>query len=256
MEKFGGFNIKLEASDDKGMLDAYSTMEYLQKAVKAVCEITLSEGFGSGFFCKIPYTENDNLLLPVLITNNHVLSKELLNSKNDIEIIINGETKILSLKQRKIWNDKDMDFTCIEIKEKEDNIHTFFNLDDNVLDINSDNDCYLNKNVLVYGINKIGKKVSFSNGIIKKNENCFFAYTCNTFPGCSGGCIVNQSNNLVIGIHRGEIDIKNKKTLNLGIYIRSLIQKIKSNEKNLSLNVSYNLKNILTNIYYYFYFII
>jgi len=194
MEKFGGFNIKLEASDDKGMLDAYSTMEYLQKAVKAVCEITLSEGFGSGFFCKIPYTENDNLLLPVLITNNHVLSKELLNSKNDIEIIINGETKILSLKQRKIWNDKDMDFTCIEIKEKEDNIHTFFNLDDNVLDINSDNDCYLNKNVLVYGINKIGKKVSFSNGIIKKNENCFFAYTCNTFPGCSGGCIVNQSN--------------------------------------------------------------
>ncbi len=60
MEKFYGFNIKLEASDDKGMLDAISTIEFLQKAIKAVCEITLSKGFGSGFFCKIPYTENDN----------------------------------------------------------------------------------------------------------------------------------------------------------------------------------------------------
>ena len=161
MEKFDGFNIKLESSDDKGMLDASTMIEFLQKAKKAVCEIKLSKGFGSGFFCKIPYTENDNLLLPVLITNDHVLSKEILTSKNDIKIIINGETKILSLKQRKIWNDKEMDFTCIEIKEKEDNIHTFFNLDDNVLDNNSDNNYYLNKNVIVYGINKIGKKLVF-----------------------------------------------------------------------------------------------
>ena len=133
-----------------------------------------------------------------------------------------------------------MDFTCIEIKEKEDNIHTFFYLDDNVLDNNSDNKCYINKNVIVYGINKIGKKVSFSNGIIKKNEDCFFAYTCNTFPGCSGGCIVNQSNNLVIGIHRGEIDIKNQKEGNLGIYIRSLIQRVKKIKENLLLDVNYN----------------
>ena len=191
------------------------------------------------FFCKIPYTENDNLLLPVLITNDHILSKEMLTSKNDIEIIINGETKILSLKQRKIWTDKEMDFTCIEIKEKEDNIHTFFNLDDNVLDYNFDNNCYLNKNVIIYGINRDGKKVSFSNGIIKKNEDCFFAYTCNTFQGCSGGCIVNQSNNLVIGIHRGEIHLENKEG-NLGIYIRSLIQRVKKNKENLLLDVNYN----------------
>ena len=240
MEKFDGFNIKLEASDDKGMLDASTMIEFSQKAIKAVCEIKLSKGFGSGFFCKIPYTENDNLLLPVLITNDHVLSKEILTSKNDIEIIINGETKILSLKQRKIWNDKEMDFTCIEIKEKEDNIHTFFYLDDNVLDNNSDNNCYINKNVIVYGINKIGKKVSFSNGIIKKNKDFFFTHTCNTFPGCSGGCIVNQSNNLVIGIHRGEIDIKNQKEGNLGIYIRSLIQRVKKIKENLLLDVNYN----------------
>ena len=245
MEKFDGFNIKLEASDEKGMLEADSTIEYLLKAKKAVCEIKLPNGFGSGFFCKIPYTENDNLLLPVLITNNHVLSKELLNSKNDIEIVINGETKNISLKQRKIWNDKDMDFTCIEIKEKEDNIHTFFNLDDSVLDDNYDNNCYLNKNVIIFGINKNGKKVGFSNGLIKNNKEYFFDYTCNTFKGCSGGCIVKQSNNLVIGIHRAEIETGNAKILNQGIFIRNVIKKIKNDKKISSVNINFNLKKIL-----------
>jgi V8-like Glu-specific endopeptidase len=235
MKKKNEFNITPEFSDSKGMLDAKTIIKFLPRAIKAVCEIKLSKGFGSGFFCKIPYTENDNLLLPVLITNGHVISEEILNYKNDIEIIIDGETKIISLNQRKIWNDKEMDFTCIEIKEKEDNIHTFFYLDDNVLDNNSDNNCYINKNVIVYGINKIGKKVSFSNGIIEKNEDRFFDYTCKTFQGFSGGCIVNQSNNNVIGIHRGEID---KKGRNSGIYIRSIIKRIKNNKAKFILKVN------------------
>ena len=234
-----GLNIKPEFSDDKGMLDASTMIEFSQKAIKTVFEIKLLNGFGSGYFCKIPYTENDNLLLPVLITNNHVLSKELLISQNNIKIIINGITKILSLKERKIWNDKDMDFTCIEIKEKEDNIHTFYYLDDNVYDNNYNNNCYLNKKVIIFGINENGKKVGFSNGIIKQNKGCFFFYTCNTYPGCSGGSIVNQSNNCVIGVHIGEYP--GNKKLNIGLYIRNLIESIKKNKYFFS-NVKYNLK--------------
>jgi len=231
MINLGGINIKPEFSDDKGMLDASSLIEFSQKAIKAVFEIKLLNGFGSGFFCKIPYTENDNLLLPVLITCNHVLSKELLNSKNDIEIIIDGETKILSLKnyQRKIWNDKNMDFTCIEIKEKEDNIHTFFYLDDKVLDNNSGNNCYLKKKVIIYGINQNGKKVGLSNGIIEKNTDFLFFYNCNTYPGCSGGAIVNQLNNCIIGFHIGEYPEKEKENkINIGLYIRNVIERIKN----------------------------
>ena len=227
MINLGGLNIKPEFSDGKGMIDASTIIEFSQKAIKAVFEIKLLEGFGSGYFCKIPYTENDNLLLPVLITNHHVLSKELLESQNDIEIIIDGVTKILPLKQRKIWNDKDIDFTCIEIKEQEDNIHTFYNLDDNVLDHNSDNSFYLNKKVIIFGINQDGKKVGFSNGIIVQNSGCFFFYTCNTCPGCSGGAIVNQTNNCVIGVHIGEYPEKEKK-LNIGLYIRNVIERIKN----------------------------
>ena len=233
MSKFEGYNIKLEKSDEKGMINALSMVNFIQKAAKAVCEIDLSNGFGSGFFCKIPYTQNNNLLLPVLLTNNHVLSGNTL--ENDIKIKINGETKSLSLKGRKTWTNKEMDFTCIEIKEEEDNIHTFFNLDDKALDQNSSNDCYLNQNVIIFAINiNDNKQIGFSNGIIKKNFDSFFAHTCNSFPGCSGGCIVNQFNNNVIGIHRGEVETGgNKKAVNAGIYINNVINRIKQSKEKL-----------------------
>ena len=236
MSKFEGYNIKLEAADEKGMINGIAMIDYLQKAKNAVCEICVSENkFGSGFFCKIPYTQNNNLLLPVLITNNHVLSKDSL--ENDIKIKINGETKFISLKGRKKWSDEEMDFTCIEIKEEEDNIYTFYNLDDKVLDKNYSNDYYLNHNVLIFAINKNDKQLGFSNGVIKKNQDSFFAYTCNTYPGCSGGCIVNQSNNNVIGIHRGEIETGNEKAINTAIYINNVINRIKQFKENLKQKV-------------------
>ena len=228
----GDEHINLQKSDSKGMLNSKELSEYLPKAIKAMRKINLSNGFGSGFFCKIPYTENDNILLPVLMTNNHVLSRDSLNSENYIKITLDGETKIISLKQRKKWTDETIDFTCIEIKEEEDNIHKFFNLDDNVLDKNYSNDCYLNKKVLIYGFNKNEDDVGFSNGQIIKNNDSFFAYNCNTYPGCSGGCIVNQFNNLAIGMHLGELKNKSENIINLGIYIKDIIKSIKNYEKN------------------------
>ena len=170
MSKFEGYNIKLEASDEKGMINALSIGNFVEKAKNAVCEICVStQKYGSGFFCKIPYTQNNNLLLPVLLTNNHVLSEDSLENENEIKIKINGETKFISLKGRKKWTDKEIDFTCIEIKEEKDNIHTFYNLDDKVLDQNSSNDCYLNQKVFIFAINKNdNKQIGFSNGIIKK----------------------------------------------------------------------------------------
>ena len=150
--------------------------------------------------------------------------------------------------EEKKWTDEKIDFTCIEIREEEDDIHTFYNLDDSVFDNKYSNDYYLNKKVLIFAINQNdGKEVGLSNGIIIKNENCFFNYTCNTYPGCSGGCIVNQFNNCVIGIHKG--GIKTKK--NIGIYVKDVIKCIKDSKenkdstKNLLLNVGKNYFNNL-----------
>ena len=236
MSKFAGYNIKLEAADEKGMINGFAMIEYLQKAQNAVCQICVSDiKFGSGFFCKIPYTKDNNLLLPVLITNNHVLSKDSLEA--DIKIKINNETKIISLKDRKKWTNVEMDFTCIEIKEEEDKIYTYFNLDDKVLDKNYSNDNYLNHKVLIYGFNGGKMEMVFSNEVIKNNEDPFFTYTCNTLPGFSGGCVVNQFNNNVIGIHRGEIETGNKDAVNAGIYINNVINSIKKSKENISQKV-------------------
>ena len=231
MKKYQGYNIKLEKSDEKGMVDAESMMYFLQKAKSSICEIDVPNGFGSGFFCKIPYTEDNNHLIPVLITCNHVLSKDLIK-KSNINIILNDQNKTISLNQRKIWTDEKIDFTCIEIKEKEDNIYSFFNLDDNIFK----NKNYLNQKVFIYAINtKNQRKLAFSNGIIKSSEDSNFTYTCNTYPGCSGGCIVNQYNNCVIGIHQGALNTGNLNIVNVGIFIRDVIKYIKEH-KNISLS--------------------
>ena len=226
-------HIKLQNSDEKGMVDGNAMIYFLQKAKRSICQINLEKGFGSGFFCKIPYNEDNNHLIPVLITCNHVLSKYLIK-KNSINIILDGQTKIISLKQRKIWTDEKIDFTCIEIKEKQDKINSFFNLDDNVFT----NDNYLNQNVIVYGINKNGRKLAFSNGKIKNIKDCNFAYTCNTYSGCSGGCIVNQYNNCVIGIHLGEIETGKENAVNIGIFIRDVIKYIREHKNGSLSNVN------------------
>ena len=229
------FPVINERSGPKGMINLNAIAEYSSKAKKAVCEVIIpGGGFGSGFFCKIPYTENDNLLLPVLITCNHVFNRDLITSK-DIKIIRDGKTKTIPLKRRKKWTDMALDFTCIEIKEKEDKIHTFFNLDDNVLDKNCSNDYYLNKKVIIYGINQNdNNQIGFSNGVITECKYDSFSYTCDTYPGCSGGCIVNQYNNNVIGIHLGAIE---NTDLNAGRFIRQIIKYLKNNKETLS-NVS------------------
>ena len=49
-----------------------------------ICKIELKNGeIGTGFFCKIPFNNN---LLPVLITNDHLLNKD---DKNNTQNIIN-----------------------------------------------------------------------------------------------------------------------------------------------------------------------
>ena len=106
-------------------------------------------------------------------------------------------------------------------------------MDDNIFA----NENYLNQKVFIYAINNIKneRKLVFSNGIIKNSKDSYFAYTCNTYPGCSGGCIVNQYNNCVIGIHQGEIQTGNNNTLNAGIFMRDIIKYIKEH-KNISLS--------------------
>jgi len=78
---------------------------------------------GTGFFCKIPFNNN---LLPVLITNNHIVNENDINNNKIIELIINKETKKLKIdKSRKRYTnpDKNINITIIEIKPNKDKIY-------------------------------------------------------------------------------------------------------------------------------------
>ena len=103
-----------------------------------ICKIYKKNGInGTGFFCKIPFPGQLNLL-PVLITNRHILDNKDLEINKIIEITINDdkEKRIIKIdNSRIIFISQKLDVIFIEIKESIDKIYNFLNIDD---DINND----------------------------------------------------------------------------------------------------------------------
>lgn len=129
-----------------------------------------------------------------------------------------NEKKKLELLKRKIWTSKEYeyDYTCIQILE-EDKIHTFLDIDENILNENYPLD---EKKIQIYNFELM---LSF-NGEITNNDEQFIYYDNNTNSGWSGGPILTKDN-LVIGIHKGKIK---EETKNFGINIRYIINDIKN----------------------------
>ena len=114
----------------------------IEQMEKNICKIKIGKELVTGFFCKIPFP-NKNNMLPVFITNNHIINDDFLNKKNmKIEINIKEEkkAKVINLNERMNYTNEEYDITIIEIKEK-DNIKSYLNLDNKIIDdiINNDN---------------------------------------------------------------------------------------------------------------------
>ena len=106
----------------------------IKQMERNICKITVGENQGTGFFCKIPFPDLNNML-SVFITNNHIINKELLYKDNlIIEINIEEENNIrkLNLNNRMKYTNEEYDITIIEIKEK-DGINNYLELDDNII---------------------------------------------------------------------------------------------------------------------------
>ena len=99
----------------------------------SVCRI-FNNGKGTGFFTKIPY---NNKLLPVLITNNHIINQNDINNNINITFYINNDKKIRKIKldnNRLKYTNEKFDITILEIKENEDNLNnTYLELDDEII---------------------------------------------------------------------------------------------------------------------------
>jgi len=231
--------IKKESSDEKGALDAEAIEEFTSKAKKCTCKILLESGYGSGFFCRIPLSKTE--IIDALITCNHVLTETIILSSQNIKIEINKENKELSKKGRRIFTNPKLDYTCIEILD-DDGIDDFYSIDDKNLNKNFSGEYYIDKLVIIYAIMK-NRRLGLSNGLIKKMNDKLFLYTCNTFPGCSGGVILNQITNCVVGIHIGEHKKEKKKpNMNIGFFIRGIIDDINNNKKSNLSNLHEDIK--------------
>ena len=105
-----------------------------EKMEKSICKIKTDKGYGTGFFCKIPFPDVNNMI-PVFITNNHIINEELLYKKNEkikIDIFEETEIKEIDLNNRKKYTNVEYDITIIEIKE-EDKIKNYLELDEIII---------------------------------------------------------------------------------------------------------------------------
>ena len=196
-----------------------NTKKILAQMENCICKIDVDGARGTGFFCKINYPQqNSNNFIPILVTNNHVLSSNKLKKNDIICITINGKSKTIKIdNDRIIFTSKKIDVTFIEIKpndnieniivtkQKEDNRELFLEIDEDIL--SEDNTtikvkCKKNSIYIIHYENRDEASVSYGliNNII---DNCFINHSCNTDKGSSGSPILSLRNFKLIGIHCG-----------------------------------------------------
>ena len=200
--------------------------QFLLSKTGCICKIECSNGSrGTGFFCKIPY--DFNIILKVLITNNHVLTKEDILKGKKIKFSINNEMLYYEIeidKSRKTYTNEDCDITIIEIKQNDDlDKIDYFDIDKDIFKENP-NKIFNNKQIYLLHYPK-GNKMECSMGFIKNIDegNYTIRHSCDTYGGSSGSPIINSINFHIIGIHKGAS--KNKqKNYNYGTFLKGPIK--------------------------------
>ena len=198
-----------------------------------ICQIYNKKGGkGTGFFTKILFK---NKLLPVLITNNHVLEEKDIKDNEIIELTMYNKKEnrnkdiLIKIDNSRIrYTNSEIDITIIEIKPEEDKINS------NYLEIEEEEMTekeYRKRSIyILHYPNK--KYVSY--GLINElREYKTIIHYCNTEDGSSGSPILSLETNKVMGVHYGGI-----KKHNYGTYIKYAINEINKKYKN-EINLKY-----------------
>jgi len=215
----------------------------LFKMEKSMCKISFVNDKGeidkvSGFFCEI-----DNFPIKhALFTNNYVLNE----SNNEIGKIIHLEclelqksisnSSYIKLKKeikiserRKVFTNKELDYTCIELFES-DGFIDYFKVEPN--SFKNDKNEFKDNDIFILQFPD-GNDLSFSYGKIQSLIGNKLIYISSTGYGSSGSPIIRRrKTNCVMGLHRGAI-----KKNNLATSFDSILDDIK--EKNNIINCIY-----------------
>ena len=232
--------INQDYSGNAGTLEKLDAKEIQSQLKNKICKIIKENETGTGFFIKIPHPDQFHLL-PVLITNNHILDDKDLSINNDINLTINDDKEKRCLKidkSRKTFTHKKLDVTIIEIKPEEDKIKDFLDLDQ---DFNSEQykEIYKKEEELYILQYPNGKSSSFSLGILKEIKDTDIEHKCDTDFGSSGSPILLKRNYKVIGVHK----LRSGFNFNKGTLIKFAIEEF--NKKYPRQNNHINLNNMI-----------
>ena len=106
--------IKIKSSE---LINISCTRNILNQMIKCICKIKKQGETGTGFFCKIPFINNNKSFL---ITNNHVLDEKYFMENKEIQLLLNDEKetkviKIVNKKERNKYFNKEYDIALIEL---------------------------------------------------------------------------------------------------------------------------------------------
>jgi hypothetical protein len=214
--------VRIDEGKINGAIDVISLeniVNITKQMKRSICQI-YGDQIGTGFFCKITF---GGTIIPVLMTNYHIISDDFLKNNKSFKISINNGEKYDTInlnENSKIYSsirDK-YDIMIIKLKD-ENNKYNYLDLDDHLFDEDSE-DIYKNKSIYILHYPNDDKvHVSFGYGIEKLDEY-YIKHLCNTEHCSSGSPILNLKTNKVIGIHNGAINKNNETKYNIGILLK------------------------------------
>ena len=193
------------------------------KVSPSVCKISTDNIEGTGFLIKLK--RNNNLLF-CLMTNEHVLKREMVENKETINVKYDCETKEVNIQldsTKRIIRDFiniNEDIMIVEILPK-DNIEAHYFLEPELNHIQK-----LKNNPIYIPQYPGGSKFSYSTGLIKEINDKEITHNATTIVGASGSPIFLENSIKVIGIHKQ--GNKNKEE-NYGNFIYPIIQELQNN---------------------------
>ena len=169
----------------KGSIDWITiekTETILDQMKKCVCKV-IGNKIGTGFFSKISY---QNKIIPVMITNYHIVDDDFMEKNKQIKISINDKYQMMNINEKsKIYSSKKDEYDMMIIKLNENEINNYLEIDEDIFNKDSET-FYKNESIYILHYPNGGKvSVSYGYGIEIINEYDI-KHKWNTDSGSSG----------------------------------------------------------------------
>ena len=198
-----------------------------------ICKI-IAKSVGTGFFCRI---EHEGGLIPVLITNYHVIDDEYMEKNDKLKYYINNDSYVIDInKDSKLYSSSRDKYDIMIIRLKEGQAKAYLKIDNNIFKDNSENNYGYEDIYILHYPDAKEAKISFGNGLEKENDY-YIKHELHTEHGSSGGPILSQNTNWVIGIHKAAKKLDGEYKYNIGTFLKFPLNELK---KSIRLKVSYN----------------